>query len=219
MKRLLTALTLTALLTSANFLAQTPGEGIVVPAGATAKLALRTPISSKLSEAGDRVKAVLDEEVLDADGRVAIPAGTEFIGRVTQVREARRLHRQGSMTIVFDIMRMSHGVEKISAVVTAIYDYASDSKLTAKNAQGKVEGGRSARRLGRNASTGAGVGGLLGLVGIVSRAGYNSFPIGLDTGIFLGGVLTKGNEVRLGDETILRIRFESPITLPAPMTK
>ncbi|MGH9839553.1 MAG: hypothetical protein ACREEM_12300 [Blastocatellia bacterium] len=219
MKRLLTALTLTVLLASANSLAQTLEQRLVVPAGATARLALRTLINSKISEAGDRVKAVLDEDVLDADGRVAIPAGTEFIGRITQVKEARRLHRQGSMTIVFETMRMPHGAEKISAVVTSIYDYATDRKLKARNGQGKVEGGRSATRLGRNAATGGAVGGLLGFVALISRAGYNSFPIGLDSGIFLGGVLTKGNEVRLGDETILRIRFEQAVSLPEPVVK
>jgi hypothetical protein len=217
MKKLLTALVGTVLLAGANSQAQTPEQRLVVPAGEQARLALRTPLSSKLNEAGDRVKAVLDEEVLDAEGRVAIPAGTEFIGRVTQAKGARRLHRQGSMTIVFDTMRMAHGVEKISTVVTSIYDYASDRKLHAD--RGKVEGGRSATRTGRNMVTGGVVGGALGFVGIISRFGYNSLPIGTDSGIILGIGLTKGNEVRLGDETILRIRFEQAVTLPGPVTK
>jgi hypothetical protein len=213
MQKLWMSLSLVVFFAGANCPAQTPEPKRVVPAGETARLSLRTPISSKISEPGDRVKAVLDEPVLDAEGREAIPAGTEFIGRITQAKEARRLHRQGSMTIVFDTMRTTQGAEKISAVVTSIYDYATDQKLHAKNKEGKIEAGRSAKRTGRNAATGAAVGGAFGLLGLISRFGYNSLPITLHAGTILGGAATKGNEVRLGDETILRIRFEEPVVV------
>ncbi len=212
MKRLTTITLFITLLASAHLAAQAQMQ---IAQGATAKLALRTPISSKLNEAGDRIKAVLEEELLDEEGRVVIPAGAEFTGRITQIQAARRLQREASITIVFEAMRLSHGVEKIYAVVTAIDDYAEDNKLGAKGDENKIEGGRSAKRTGRNMSTGGTVGGLLGLVGRISGGGRKSIPIGLDLGIGAGILVTKGNEIRLGPETILRIRFDRAVTLPS----
>src|SRR2546423_11946589 len=114
---------------------------IVVPEGTSAKLSLQTQLSSKLSEVGDQVTAVLYEAVRSEDGRVAIPRGTEFIGRITQVQAAKRPQKQATMTVVFDTMRLSYGTEKISTVVTAIDDYGNDEKLKSKNDEGKVGGG------------------------------------------------------------------------------
>src|SRR5215212_2414604 len=87
---------------------------VAVPQGTAAKLSLQSQLSSKISEVGDEVIAVLYEPVRSADGRVAIPRGTEFIGRVTQVQAAKRPQKQATMTIVFETMRMSYGVEKIT---------------------------------------------------------------------------------------------------------
>src|ERR1041384_107269 len=66
------------------------GQNISLPEGTIARLSLQTQLSSKLSEVGDQVTAVLYEAVRSSDGRVAIPRGTEFIGRVTQVQAAKR---------------------------------------------------------------------------------------------------------------------------------
>src|SRR5215813_9711826 len=63
---------------------------IAVAEGAQARLALQTQLSSKLSEVGDEVTATLYEAVRGADGRVVIPRGTEFTGRVRQVQPAQR---------------------------------------------------------------------------------------------------------------------------------
>ena len=65
----------------------------VVALGTTAKLSLQTQLSSKLNEVGDPVTAVLHEPVKDSDGRVAIPKGVEFTGRITQIQSARRPQR------------------------------------------------------------------------------------------------------------------------------
>ncbi|MFM8394634.1 MAG: hypothetical protein ACKOB4_11995, partial [Acidobacteriota bacterium] len=58
----------------------------VVAQGANARLSLQTQLSSKLNEVGDQITAVLYEAVRDTNGRVAIPKGTEFSGRITQIQ-------------------------------------------------------------------------------------------------------------------------------------
>ena len=184
---------------------------INVAQGASAKLSLQSQLSSKISEVGDEVLAVLYEPVRSADGRVAIPRGTEFIGRVTQVQAAKRPQKQATMTIVFEQMRMSYGTEKIATVVTAIDDFANDEKLRAKDDEGKVGGGRSGGRTAKN----AGIGGGLGTLGGILVGGVGGMAGAIGVGAAGGVLMTKGNDIKLAPGTILRVRFEREVALPA----
>ncbi len=186
----------------------------IIESGATARLSLQTQLSSKLSEVGDQVTAVLYEPVRAADGRVTIPRGTEFFGRVAQVRAARRPQKQATMTIVFETMRLPYGTEKVSTVITAIDDFSNDEKLKSKDGEGKVGAGRSAGRTAKNAGTGATLGGLGGV--IIGGAGGDLSGAAASTGggALAGVLLSKGNDIRLQPGTILRIRFERPVNLP-----
>ncbi len=189
--------------------------GIVVPQGTSAKLSLQSQLSSKINEVGDEVTAVLYEAVRSADGRVAIPRGTEFIGRVTQVQAAKRPQKEATMTIVFEKMRMSYGVEKISTVVTAIDDYANDEKMRAKNDEGKVGGGKSGGRTAKNAGIGGGIGSLGGVIIGAAGGGLGGVVGGVGGGVLGGVLMTKGNDIKLAAGTVLRVRFEHDVTLPA----
>lgn len=190
-------------------------NNITIPEGKIAKLSLQTRLSSKLSEVNDEVVSVLYEPVRGEDGRVIIPRGTEFIGRVTQVQAAKRPQKEATMTVVFDTIRMSYGTEKVSVTILAIDDYANDEKLKAKNDEGKVGGGHSGGRTARNAGIGGGLGSLGGIVAAGAGAGLPGLAGGIGAGV-LGGVLTtKGNDIRLEPGTILRIKFERPVTVPA----
>lgn len=187
----------------------------VVAQGTAARLSLQTQLSSKLSEVGDQVTAVLYEPVRSADGRVAIPRGTEFTGRVTQVQAARRPQKQATMTIVFETMRLPFGVEKVATVVTAIDDFGNDEKLKAKDDEGKVGGGRSGSRTAKNAGTGAGLGSLGGLIIGAAGGGLGGVAASAGGGALAGVLLSKGNDIKLQPGTILRIRFERELNLPA----
>lgn len=188
---------------------------ITVAQGATAKLSLQTQLSSKISEVGDEVIGVLYEAVRSADGRVAIPRGTEFIGRVTQVQAAKRPQKEATMTIVFEIMRMSYGTEKIATVVTAIDDYANDEKMRSKDDEGKVGGGKSGSRTAKNAGIGGGIGSLGGVIIGAAGGGLGGVIGGVGGGVLGGVLMTKGNDIKLAPGTILRIRFEHELALPA----
>jgi hypothetical protein len=182
----------------------------ILPEGTLAKLSLQTALSSKISEVGDQVTAVLYEPVRDKEGRTLIARGTEFFGRVTQVQAAKRPQKQATLTISFDRMHMPYGEEKISTIVMAIDDYANDEKLKAKDDEGKVGGGRSGGRTAKNAGIGAGIGGLGGIFG-----GLGGWAIGAGVGAVGGVLMTKGDDIKLQPGTVLRIRFERPVSLPA----
>lgn len=193
----------------------TSNANITVAQGATAKLSLQTQLSSKINEVGDEITAVLYEPVRSADGRVAIPRGTEFIGRVTQVQAAKRPQKQATMTIVFEQMRMSYGTEKVATVVTAIDDYANDQKMRSKDDEGKVGGGKSGERTAKNAGIGGGIGSLGGVIIGAAGGGIGGVVGGIGGGVLGGVLMTKGNDIKLAPGTILRIRFEREVALPA----
>ena len=190
-------------------------DNILVAQGATAKISLQSRLHSKISEVGDEVIGVLYEPVRGGNGRVAIPRGTEFVGRITQVQAAKRPQKQATMTVVFETMRMSYGEEKIATVVTAIDDYANDSKMRAKDDEGKVGAGRSGERTARNAGIGGGLGTLGGIIGAAAGGGLGAIAGGIGGGVAGGVLVTKGNDIRLEAGTILRIRFERELSLPA----
>ncbi len=203
------------ILCSVFTLAQSPSTNDAVLAeGTAAKLSLQTALSSKLTEVGDQVIATLYEPVRNAEGRIVIPRGTEFIGRVTQVQAAKRPQKQATMTITFDTMRLAYGVEKVSTTITAIDDYANDEKLKAKDGEGKVGAGRSGGRSARNAGTGAGIGSLGGVLIGAAGGGLGGVLAGTGAGAIGGILMTKGNDIKLQPGTILRIRFERAMTIP-----
>jgi len=187
----------------------------VIDEGVQARLSLQTQLSSKLSEVGDQVTAVLYEPIRSSDGRIAIPRGTEFFGRVTQVKAAKRPQKEATMTIVFETMRMSYGTEKVATVVTAIDDFANDEKYRSKSDEGKVGGGKSGGRTAGNAGKGAGLGGVGGLIIGAAGGGLAGIATAVGVGAAGGVLMTKGNDIKLDSGTILRIRFERPVTLPA----
>src|ERR1044071_8039160 len=90
MKKVLSVISALAFLAliSVQARAQAARETIIEPE-TKAKLVLQTRLSSKLSEAGDLVIAVLDEPIY-VDNQMVMPRGTEFRGRVVAVTPARR---------------------------------------------------------------------------------------------------------------------------------
>jgi hypothetical protein len=213
MKSLL-SLALLLLVLPAGIRAQSPDPNTVIEEGASARLSLQTALSSKINEVGDVVTAILYEAVRGQDGRVAIPRGTEFIGRVTQVQAAKRPQRGATLTIVFEEMRMPYGAEKVTTVVTAIDDYANDEKYRSKDDEGKVGGGRSGGRTAGNAGKGAGIGGLGSIIIGAAGGGWGAMAGAIGVGAAGGVLMTKGNDLKLAPGTILRIRFERPVTVP-----
>ena len=161
-----------------------------------AKIVLQSRLSSKLSEVGDPVTAVLDEPIY-VDGQLVVPRGTEFRGRVTQVTPARRGQKQGSIALAFEHIAMSWGDEPVAVVVTAVDDWDKNEKLSA-DSEGKVKGGHRGDKTAENVQRGGTIGGAGALGG----------------GLLVGLLLTKGGEVVVAPGAIFRVKFVKPLTLP-----
>jgi hypothetical protein len=177
-----------------------------------AQIVLQTHLSSKLSEVGDHITAVLYESVY-AEDKLVIPRGTEFHGRVTAVTPAKRAQKSGQMTVLFDRVSMPWGEEPVSILITSVDDWRSDRKLKA-NSEGDVNGGHNGAKTVGNVETGGVIGGVAAygttLGGAPAGAGAGLVGAGLVTGL----VMTKGGEVNLPPGTTFRIKFVKPMSLP-----
>jgi len=177
-----------------------------------AKIIMQSRLSSKLSEPGDPISAVLDEPIY-VNGQLVLPRGTEFLGRVTQVTPAKRGQKQGSIGIAFERIALSWGEEPVSVVVTAIDDWDKNEKLNADD-EGKVKGGHRGDATARNVERGVVIGGAGTGVVVLSGGGGAAGAGALGGGMLAGLLLTKGGEVVVNPGAIFRVKFVKSVTLP-----
>ena len=199
-------------------LPQTAQQATIEPE-TKAKIVLQSQLSSKLSEVGDPITAVLYEPIY-VNGQLVMPRGTEFRGRVTSVAPAKRKMKGAQMGIIFERFAMPWGEEPASVMLTAIDDWTNNEKLKA-NDEGQVKGdkngGKAAENVQRGGEIGAAGAGAVILGGAAAGAGPGILGAGagaIGGGLLAGLLLTKGKEVRLQPGAIFRIKFTKPLTLP-----
>src|SRR5215813_552853 len=117
------------------------GESII-PEGTEIQLALLDPISSKLSEPGDEIRAVVRRDVY-VDGRRLLKEGTEVIGRVTLAQPAKRPLKGGQLHITFDRLRLEGAEQKIATTLKSASDFTRDEKIKS-DSEGTLKEGASA---------------------------------------------------------------------------
>ncbi|HMG37088.1 MAG TPA: hypothetical protein VKM94_24370 [Blastocatellia bacterium] len=181
-----------------------------------AKIILQSRLSSKLSEVGDQVSAVLDEPIA-INGQLVLQRGTEFRGRVAAVSPAKRGQKSATIAIVFDRIAMPWGEEPVAVTLTSIDDWDKDEKLKADD-EGKVKGGHRGDKTAENVIKGGAIGGGAAGVILLSTHGTSSAsPAGaaaLGGGLLAGLLMTKGADVQVAPGAVFRIKFMKPITLP-----
>jgi hypothetical protein len=199
--------------------------GLVIPAGTEMQLTLREPLSSKLSEPGDEVMAVLKRDVV-VEGKTLLRQGTEIVGRVTAVKPAKRPLKGGMLHVTFDRIRLEGGEQRLTAVVKSASDFARDEKVKT-DGEGSLKGGTSGGNVVENIGKAAGIGGIgasiIILAGAANRDGnFGPYISGgsavaaasvLGASVIAGILLTKGREVRLDQGTIIRLKLERPLAV------
>jgi hypothetical protein len=203
-------------------LAQEQSSGSVIPEGTEIQLALLDPVSSKLSEPGDEIRAVVRRDVF-VDGRRLLKEGTEVIGRVTLAQPARRPLKGGRLHITFDRIRLEDSEQKIAAVLKSASDFTRDEKIKSDN-EGTLKEGVSGGDLLDNVLTGAEIGGIgvtIALLGGLASSNGGGFPTGAAVGgiagmgasVVAGVLLTKGKEVRLDQSAVIRLKLVRPVSI------
>src|SRR5499426_15434 len=142
--------------------AQEQNSESVIPEGTEIQLALLDPVSSKLSEPGDEIRAVVRRDVV-VDGRRLLREGTEVIGRVTLAQPARRPLKGGRLHITFDRILLEDSERKIAAVLKSASDFTRDEKVKS-DGEGTLKQGADGGKVVDNVITGA----ELGQVGVTT---------------------------------------------------
>ncbi|MGH9383285.1 MAG: hypothetical protein ACRD2N_03190 [Vicinamibacterales bacterium] len=169
----------------------TASGSMVVPVGTELDVRLQTPLNSGTAQIEDRFEATTMVDLKAKDGRVLIPAGSLTRGVVTAVKAAGRVERKGSLSLSFERITVNGTTYPIRGTLTQ-----------AVESEGiKGEAGRI--------GTGAVVGGIIG--GIIGGVK------GTIAGILIGGggtmVASEGEQVDLQVGTVLRLRFDSELSL------
>jgi hypothetical protein len=81
-----------------------------IPAGTRIDLMVVERISSLWANVGDPVRLIVTNPVL-IDGFVLVPAGTQFLGKVTKVTRAKLHHRDGRLDIHIEDLRIAKGLK------------------------------------------------------------------------------------------------------------
>ena len=166
------------------------GSARELPAGTEVDVRLITNLTSDTAQVEDRVEASTMVDLYQGDV-LLVPAGSTLQGYVSSVDRASRTDRKGSLTIMFTRLTSDGKTYDTRAYVT--------QALESEGVKGE------AGRIGAGAGVGAIIGGILGGVK------------GAIAGILIGGggviAATEGKDVHLPAGTVLRVRFDTPISL------
>jgi TolA-binding protein len=161
-----------------------------IPEGQQIDVRLERELSSGTAQVEDRFAATTVVDLYQGND-VIIPAGSTLRGVVSSVDKATRTDRKGSMTVAFDQITV-HGREyPMRGTVT--------QAIESEGVKGEVG------KIGAGAGVGAILGGILG--------GAKGALLGVLIGG--GGVVaaTPGKDVTLPAGTVLRVRFDQPLTV------
>jgi hypothetical protein len=168
----------------------------VIPAGT--EMAVRTDegINSNNGYEGRTFTGTVQRDIVDANGNVVIPRGTPAQLVIRQVQEGGTLNN-GSLVLDLDAVQVNGRWRHVAAEDLRVHD---QNGIGANRRTGEMVGG------------GAALGTLLGAV----AGGGKGAGIGAIAGAIAGGgveVATKGHEIRVPAETLLRFRLDRPMHL------
>jgi hypothetical protein len=180
---------------------QTLPRSVVLVQGAFIPIRITDPISSKTAKPDDEFHGTVAANVFQSN-LVLIPSGTSVLGRVVEAKEAGHFVGQALLTIELVSIRLPSpdGPQDVSLITEPLSSKANGRGV---NTAEKTAGG-------------AGVGALIGgLAGGGKGAGIGALAGG---GLGAGAnAITRGQEINVRPETLLRFRTESPLQVTVMM--
>jgi hypothetical protein len=164
-------------------------ESYTLAAGTVVDAALTDAISSRSAKAGDSFTAGVVEDVRNAGGSVAIPAGSMVHGTITAVSPAPNSSSTGTLTLVVSSMTVRGTTQDITASIDSLETTHKGRGIEGMDVV-RVAGGAAAgailgRVIGGNA-TGTIVGGVVGgAVGAAVSAAIKDTDVVLPAGSHL----------------------------------
>jgi type IV secretory pathway VirB10-like protein len=167
---------------------------VTVPAGTQLAAELTKTLASNSSTAGETFRARINQDVLQ-DGVVAIPAGAEIVGEVTEAVPSKKIGGQARLTLkVTDLVLPTGKTVPIDASIVQ---------------EGKSKTGRDAATIGGAAAGGAILGRLLS-DGSRGKGGVIGALIGAVAGAAIAA-RTPGEEVVIPQGTAMSLKLDQPV--------
>lgn len=180
---------------------------VMIPAGYKLNASLNTSLSSGTNRAGDVVTANITNPVVIGED-LAIPFGSELVGRVTGVSPAEsfKAGKPGSISIQFNAVRTPNG--KMYPISTKVLYFYGERSTIRKGVSKTVLG----------AATGAALGTAIGAIASgkkgAGRGAWSGAAIGGGLGA-TGALVAKGKEAIVPLTTNLYLTLEAPVQVVA----
>lgn len=185
------------------------GSVVMVPAGATVKAMLTTPLSSAYTVPGQTISLALNDDFYYGDNLIA-PAGSTVYGTVIESSKAKRGSINGKLCVRFTQIYTPYGSQiPISAVIKT------------DDSSGVLVGGTKmdvTKEYTKDLAAGSAAGALSGLVFGALAGGDVGRGAALGTAVGAGGGLVKsiwdkGNDVEIPASATIDIMLTQPITV------
>jgi hypothetical protein len=176
-----------------------PPRHLIIDGGTQLTVRLVDPIDSEKNQTGDTFHATLNT-ALTSDGEEAIPAGTDIIGHLVDVKSAGKFAGQSQVVMQLD------------SITTGGKTY------TLQTDQYKKQAASRGKNTGEKVGGGAILGGIIGAL----AGGGKGAAVGAAAGAGVGGgvqAATKSQQIKLPSETVLNFTLQAPITVikaPSP---
>jgi hypothetical protein len=169
-----------------------PPKPVVVPAGTVLTIRLGQAVGSKISQVGTAFTGSVTTPIT-IDGKIAIPAGSNITGAVTDAKKAGRFKGAATLSLQLDSVTVKGHQYNIQ---TGSFDQTSTGK-----------GKRTAVAIGGGTGVGAAIGGIAG--------GGKGAAIGALVGATAGtvGAATGNRDIQLPAESALSFELAQPLTL------
>jgi len=170
-------------------------KNVTIAAGDSLPVRVTQTLDSATTQQGQTFSGVVASDIV-VDGVVAVPAGATVSGQVDEVHEAA--HFKGAALLTVSLNSLTRHGERIS-LTTDPY-----------TVEGKGRGKNTLEKSGVGAVGGAILGGIFG--------GGKGAAIGAAAGGGAGAgvnAVTRGQQVQIASETVVRFRLTNPITVRA----
>jgi hypothetical protein len=176
-----------------------PPKKLVIDQGTQLTVRLVDPIDSEKNQTGDTFHATLNT-ALASEGEEAIPAGTDIIGHLVDVKSAGKFAGQSEVVLQLDSI------------------HSGGQTYTLQTDQYRKQAASRSKNTGEKVGGGAILGGIIGAI----AGGGKGAAIGAAAGAGAGGAVqgaTKSQQIKLPSETVLNFTLQAPITVtksPSP---
>jgi hypothetical protein len=170
-----------------------PAKHLIVDQGTQLTVRLVDSIDSEKNQTGDTFHATLNAP-LSSDGEEAIPAGTDIVGHLVEVKSAGKFAGQAGLVLQLDSITTGGRTYNLQTDT-----YRKDGTSRGKNTAEKVGGGAI----------------LGGIIGAIAGGGKGA-AIGAAAGAGAGGAVqaaSKKQQIKLPSETVLNFTLQAPITV------